>query len=75
MVWIGVAAVYRLLRDHRFHMSAVTVAIAVVAIGRVAKENNARNLERLVAWAKKQDARLEHKVKHLESEVKGALPR
>jgi hypothetical protein len=74
LVWIGVGAVYRLLRSHRFHISAVTLAIAAAAIGRIAKENNTRSMERLVAWAKKQDARLEHKAKHVEGQVKGALP-
>ncbi len=74
MAWIGLSTVYRLLRDHRFHISAVTVVIAVAAISRLAQENNARSMERLVAWAKKQDQRLEHKVKHLEAEVKDALP-
>jgi len=68
MVWIGLSTVYRLLRDHRFHISVVTIVIAVVAISRAAQENNSRNMERLVAWTKKQDQRLEHKVKE-------ALPR
>jgi hypothetical protein len=74
LVWIGLGTVYRLLRSHRFHISAVTLVIAAAAIGRVAKENNTRSMERLVAWAKKQDARLEHKAKHVEGKVKGALP-
>ena len=74
MAWIGVGTVYRLLRNHRFHIFAITAAIGLAAVSRLARENQARNLERLVAWAKKQDARLEHKVKHLESQAKGALP-
>jgi hypothetical protein len=74
LVWIGLGTVYRLLRSHRFHISAVTLVIAAAAIGRVAKENNTRSMERLVAWAKKQDARLEHQAKHVEGKVKGALP-
>jgi hypothetical protein len=74
MVWIGLGTVYRLLRNHRFHIFAVTAVIGVAAISRVAKENQARSMERLVAWAKKQDQRLEHKVKHVEGQVKGALP-
>jgi len=74
MVLIGLGAVVRLLRSHRFHISAVTLAIGAAAIGHIAKENNARSMERLVAWAKKQDARLEHKAKHLEGQVKSALP-
>jgi len=74
LVWIGVGAVYRLLRSHRFHITAITLAIVAVAIGNLTKENNTRSMERLVAWAKKQDARLEHKAKHVQSQVKGALP-
>jgi hypothetical protein len=74
LVWIGVGTVYRLLRSHRFHISAVTLVIAAAAIGHMAKENNTRSMERLVAWAKKQDERLEHKAKHVEGKVKGALP-
>jgi hypothetical protein len=74
LVGIGVGAAYRLLRDHRFHISVVTAAIGVAAIGHIAKENNTRSMERLVAWAKKQDARLEHKVKQVGSDAKKALP-
>jgi hypothetical protein len=74
LVWIGLGTIYRLLRSHRFHISAVTLAIAAAAIGHIAKESNSRGMQQLVAWAKKQDARLEHKAKHVQSQVKGALP-
>jgi hypothetical protein len=74
MVWIGLGTLYRLLRNHRFHILAVTAAIGLAALSGVAKENQAKSMERLVAWAKKQDARLEKKVKHVEGQVKGALP-
>ena len=71
---IGVGAAYRLARNHRFHISVVTAAIGLAAIGHIAKENNTRTMQQLVAWAKKQDARLEHKVKQAGSEAKKALP-
>jgi queuine/archaeosine tRNA-ribosyltransferase len=74
LVGIGAGAVYRLLRSHRFHVSAVTIAIGAAAIGHIAKENNTKSMERLVAWAKKQDERLEHKVKQVGSDAKKALP-
>lgn len=74
IVWIGLGTLYRLLRSHRFHILAVTAAIGLAAVTRLAQENQARSMERLVAWAKKQDARLESKVKHVEGQVKGALP-
>ena len=74
MVWIGLGTLYRMLRNHRFHISVVTAAIGLAAIGHIAKENNTRTMQQLVAWAKKQDARLEHKVKQVESDAKKALP-
>jgi hypothetical protein len=74
MVWIGLGTLYRLLRNHRFHIFAVTAAVGLAAMSRLAQENQAKSMERLVAWAKKQDARLEKKVKHVEGQVKGALP-
>jgi queuine/archaeosine tRNA-ribosyltransferase len=74
LVGIGAGAVYRLVRNHSFHISVVTAAIGLAAIGHIAKENNTKTMQQLVAWAKKQDARLEHKVKHAAGQAKGALP-
>jgi hypothetical protein len=74
LVWIGLGTVYRLLRSHGFHISAVTAAIGLAAIGHLAKENSSGGMQQLTAWAKRQDARLEQRAKHVESKVKGALP-
>ena len=74
LVGIGVGAIYRLVRSHRFHISAVTAAIGLAAIGHITKENSAGGMQQLIAWAKKQDERLEHKAKHVGSDVKKALP-
>jgi hypothetical protein len=74
LVGIGVGAVYRLVRSHRFHISAVTAAIGLAAIGHITKENSTGGVQQLVAWAKKQDARMEHKVKHAAGDAKKALP-
>jgi hypothetical protein len=74
LVGIGVGAVYRLVRSHRFQISAVTAAIGLAAIGRITKENSTGGMQQLIAWAKKQDSRLEHKAKHVGSDVKKALP-
>jgi hypothetical protein len=74
LVGIGVGAIYRLVRNHRFHISVVTAAIGAAAIGHIAKENNTKTMQQLIAFAKKQDARLEHKVKQVGSDAKKALP-
>ncbi len=74
LVGIGAGAVYRLVRSHRFHISAVTAAIGLAAIGHITKENSTGGMQQLIAWAKKQDARLEHKAKNVGSDVKKALP-
>jgi hypothetical protein len=74
LVGIGVGAIYRLVRSHRFHISAVTAAIGLAAIGHITKEESAGGMQQLIAFAKKQDARLGQKAKHVGSDVKKALP-
>ena len=48
-VWVAVLA-HIVLRDRRFHASAITGAIGAYALGQVAKNNQARPLRRVTAW-------------------------
>jgi hypothetical protein len=54
---IEVSAVVRLLRDRRFQQNVIVGIIVLAALSRLARENKARNIARLIAWDKKQDVR------------------
>jgi|SRR5215831_2501022 len=74
LVGIGLGLLIRLLRDPRFYTYAITLIIVLVTGGKAARENQARSIERLVEWNKRQTKRLEHTVKDAAHDVKDALP-
>jgi len=50
MLWIGLAAVIRLLRDPRFQARVITGIIGLAVLRRAVQESNAHTRERLIAW-------------------------
>ena len=63
---IGLGALVHILRSRRLYERAAFAAVvlaALAALGGLDKESRAKNFERLIAWAKMQDDRLENKVK------------
>jgi hypothetical protein len=70
LMGIGVGLVMRVLRDRRFYTYAITAILVLVSGSKAAKENQTKNLNRLVEWNKRQTQRLEHKVKETAHEVK-----
>jgi hypothetical protein len=66
-IWVIVlGAVVHMLRSRRLYERAAFAAIvlaALAALGGLDKESRAKNFNRLIAWAKMQDDRLESKVK------------
>jgi hypothetical protein len=66
-IWvIGLGALVHILRSRRLYERAAFAAVvlaALAALGGLDKESRAKNFERLIAWAKMQDDRLENKVK------------
>ena len=71
---IAVGLLMRVLRDRRFYTYAITAVIVLVTGGKAAKENQARSVQRLVDWNKRQTQRLEHTAKEAVHNVKGTLP-
>ena len=50
---IGAGAVARIVRDRRTYERLIIVAIALAAVAGMARENQARSQERMVAWLKR----------------------
>jgi hypothetical protein len=50
--WIVLATVRHILRDRRFQQSVIMGAIAVVALGQLGRDNQARPVRRAAAWYK-----------------------
>jgi hypothetical protein len=50
---VKLAVVARLSRDHRLHEGVVVLVVALAAVAALAKENQAKSLERLMAWDQK----------------------
>jgi hypothetical protein len=48
--WIVLATVRHILRDRRFQQSVIMGAIAVVALGQLGRDNQARPVRRAAAW-------------------------
>jgi hypothetical protein len=48
--WIVLATVRHILRDRRFQESVIMGAIAVVALGQLGRDNQARPVRRAAAW-------------------------
>lgn len=60
---IGLAVLVHMLRSRRLYERAAFVAIVLAALAGLNQESRAKTLARLTAWAKRQDDRLERKVK------------
>jgi hypothetical protein len=59
---IALAVLMQMLRSRRFYERAAVVAIVLAALASLNRESGAKALAGLVAWAKRQDERLERKV-------------
>ena len=60
---IGVALIAHMLRSRGFYERAAVAAIIVAAVAAMNSEGRAKAFAGLAAWAKRQDQRLERKVK------------
>jgi len=60
---IAAAMVIQMLRSRRFYERAAVAAIALAALAAMNRESSAKAVAGLVAWAKRQDERVERKVK------------
>jgi hypothetical protein len=60
---VGLAVLVQMLRSRRLYERAAFAAIVLAALAGLNRESRAKALERLVAWAKRQDDRLQHKAK------------
>jgi hypothetical protein len=60
---VGLGLILHVLRSRRSYERAALAAIVLGALARMGKENQAKSLERLAAWVKRQDERVERKVK------------
>lgn len=52
---IAVSAVARLLRDRRFQVNAITLAIGAAALAGVAREGQTSSMSRLAAWYRQEN--------------------
>jgi hypothetical protein len=60
---IGLALVAHMLRSRGFYERLAIAAVIVAAVAAMNSESRAKAFAGLAAWAKKQDQRLERKVK------------
>lgn len=60
---IALAMLIQMLRSRRFYERAAVAAIVLAAWAGLNREGGAKAFAGLVTWAKRQDERLEHKVK------------
>ena len=60
---IAVAVLIQMLRSRRFYERAAVAAVVLAALASLNRESSAKAVASLVNWAKRQDERLEHKVK------------
>src|SRR5689334_10163233 len=60
---VGLAVLVQMLRSRRLYERAAFTAIVLAALAGLNRESRAKALERLIAWAKRQDDRLQHKAK------------
>lgn len=65
--WIVLETVRHILRDRRFQESVIMGVIAVVALGRLGRDNQARPVRRAASWYKT------HGVSHELARVREAL--
>lgn len=62
---VGLGLILHMLRSRRSYERAVFVAVVAGALAGMSKENQAKSIERLAAWVKRQDERVERKVKEV----------
>ena len=60
---VGLAVLIHMLRSRRLYERAAFAAIVLAALAGLNRESRAKALARLVAWAKRQDDRLQRKAK------------
>ena len=60
---IAVAVLIQMLRSRRFYERAAVAAIVLAALAALNRESGAKAFASLANWAKRQDERLERKVK------------
>jgi hypothetical protein len=60
-----------MLRSPRLYERLAFGAIVAGALAGIGQENRAKSFERLTAWVKRQDERVEHKVKSALTEIEG----
>jgi hypothetical protein len=60
---LGLALFVHMLRSRRLYERAAFAAVLVGALAGMGQESRAKSFERLAAWIKRQDARVERKVK------------
>ena len=60
---VGLAVLVHMLRSRRLYERAAFAAIVLAALAGLNRESRAKALERLIAWAKRQDDRLQRKAK------------
>jgi hypothetical protein len=60
-----------MLRSPRLYERLAFAAIVARALAGMGQESRSKSFERLAAWIKRQDARVEHKVKSALTEIEG----
>jgi len=60
---VGLAVLIHMLRSRRLYERAAFAAIVLAALAGLNQESRAKAVARLVAWAKRQDDRLQRKAK------------
>ena len=63
LLLLGLAELGHLARDRRFQARMIMVAIGLAAVASMGRENRANAFERLAAWQKSQDLRLQRAAK------------
>jgi hypothetical protein len=62
---VGLGLILHMLRSRRSYERAAFAAIVVGALAGMGQENRAKSFEQLAAWIKRQDERVERKVKEV----------
>jgi hypothetical protein len=68
---VALGVLGHMLRSPRLYQRLAFGAIVAAALAGMGQENRAKSFERMAAWVKRQDERVEHKVKSALSEIEG----